>query len=118
MSKSANPGELNTPVFFKSVERVKDKESYPVEKEINVFGESVSVQVKWVNAHGSEAFTALQLSLREPATITCRYSPKITETCLVYRGDEERPFEIVSIDNVEQRNEWLEIKVKRRVPAR
>lgn len=118
MSKTANAGELITPVFFKCVERVNDDESYPVEREINVFGEAEQVMVKWVNAHGTEAFTALQLSLREPATITCRYSPKITATCLVYRKDDTFPFEIISIDNVEQRNEWLEIKVQRKVPAR
>ena len=118
MSKSANAGELITPVYFKSVERVNDKESYPAKREINVFGESKEVLVKWVNAHGTEAFTALQLTLREPATITCRYSPRITATCLVYRKGDDDPFEIISIDNVEQRNEWLEIKVQRRVPAR
>lgn len=28
------------------------------------------------------------------------------------------PYEIISIDNVEERNQWLEIKVKRKVQAR
>lgn len=118
MSKSANPGELRTPCFFKRVDRVKDKESFTTEVEVNVFGEDVILPVKWVNAHGSEAFTALQLALREPATITCRYSPLITETCIVYRRGDPNPFEIISIDNVEERNTWLEIKVQRKVPAR
>ena len=118
MSKSANAGELRTPVYFKRVERETDKEGYPIEKEVNVFGGDISVPTKWVNAHGSEAFTALQLSLREPATITCRYSPRITASCLVYRGADPEPYEIISIDNVEERNVWLEIKVQRRVPAR
>ena len=118
MSKYANPGELRTPVYFKRIERKKDAESYPHDEEVNVFGEGIHVLTKWVNAHGTEAFTALQLALHEPATITCRYSPLITETCLVYRKGDDEPFEILSIDNVEQRNLWLEIKVQRRVPAR
>lgn len=118
MSKNANSGELRTPVYFMQVERGRDAESYPVEQEVNIFGEGISVLTKWVNAHGTETFTALQLSLREPATITCRYSPKITETCLVYKKDDPNPFEIISLDNVEERSVWLEIKVQRRVPAR
>lgn len=118
MSKTANPGELNTLVSFIKIVRENDEESYSQEKKVNVFGKDALVPTKWVNAHGTEAFTALQLSLREPATITCRYSPLITETCLVYRKGDDDPFEIISIDNVEQRNTWLEIKVQRRVPAR
>ena len=105
MSKTANPGELNTLVSFIKIVRENDEESYSQEKKVNVFGKDALVPTKWVNAHGSEAFT-------------CRYSPLITETCLVYRKGDDDPFEIISIDNVEQRNTWLEIKVQRRVPAR
>ena len=118
MSKYANPGELRTPVYFKHIKRMTDTEGYPHEIPVNVFGENEAILTKWVNAHGTEAFTALQLSLQEPATITCRYSPLITETCLVYRKGDDKPFEIISIDNVEERNFWMEIKVKRKVPAR
>lgn len=118
MSKSANAGELRTPVYFIIVNRTTDAEGYPLEEEVNIFGSGVAMPCKWVNAHGSEAFTALQLSLREPATITCRYSASITEKCLVYKGSDKEPYEIISIDNVEERNKWLEIKVQRRVEAR
>lgn len=120
MSKSANPGELRTRVRFMRPDdtRTINDNGYPVETEDNIFGDGVYVPVKWVNAHGSEAFTAMQLELREPATITCRYSPLIKRTCLVYLADDPEPFEIISIDNVEQRNVWLEIKVQRKVPAR
>ena len=118
MSKSANAGELRTPVYFKKITRTTDSEGYPVEAETNVFGEGVSVPVKWINAHGAEAFTAMQLELREPATLTLRYSPLIDETQLVYKGSDTQPYEIVSIDNVEERGTWLEIKVQRKVAAR
>lgn len=118
MSKSANPGELRTKVFFKRVERSTDDEGFPSEQEINVFGQDTPVRVKWVNAHGTETFTAMQLKLREPATITMRYSPKINTSLIVYNGDDPKPYEIISIDNVEERNRWLEIKVQRKVAAR
>lgn len=117
MSKSANAGELRTKVQFMRIRRCTDEEGFPKETEENIFGSYVTVPVKWVNAHGSDAFIAMQMQLREPATITCRYSPAITADCLVYKGIGE-PFEIISINNVEERNTWLEIKVQRRVKAR
>lgn len=118
MSKSANAGELRTAVFFKRVDRVTDADGYSSEQEVNVFGEDNHVLVKWVNAHGSEVFTAMQLELREPATITMRYSPLINEQLLIYKGSDAQPFEVISIDDVEERHVWLEIKVQRKVSAR
>lgn len=118
MSKYANAGELRTPVFFKKVIRKTDAEGYPAEEEVNVFGDKTAVYVKWVNAHGTETFTAMQMQLREPATLTCRFSRLIDEKCLVYRSGDTQAYEIISIDNVEQRNIWLEIKVQRKEAAR
>lgn len=118
MSKSANAGELRTPVYFKRIVKETDDDGYVKNTEVNIFGEGKYVRAKWVNAHGSDAFVALQMQLREPATITCRYSPKIKVDQLVYCGSDPMPYEIISIDNVEERNQWLEIKVKRKVQAR
>ena len=47
-----------------------------------------------------------------------RYSPLIQETLLVYKEADPEPFEVISMDNVHERNMWLEIKVQRRVAAR
>ena len=118
MSKSANAGELRTPVYFIRTDRENDRNGYPVITEVNVFGEGRYVLAKWVNAHGTEAFMAMQMQLREPATITMRYSPLINEQLLVYRGNDPKPYEVISIDNVQERNTWLEIKVQRRVEGR
>lgn len=118
MSKNANAGELRTPVYFKRIQRSTDAEGFPAETEVNIFGEGKHVLCKWVNAHGSEVFLAKQLELRDPATITMRYSPLINEKLLVYRENDANPYEIVSLDNVECRKQWLEIKVQRMVPAR
>lgn len=119
MSKSANPGELRTPVYFKRITRGRDGEGYPVEAEVNVFGEGVSCMCKWVNVHGTEVFQSMQLEIREPATITTRYSKKLTDPKLIiYKGNDTCPYEVISIDNVEDRSEWLEIKVQRKAGAR
>lgn len=119
MSKSANPGELRTPVYFKRIVRTRDGEGYPVEQEINVFGDGVPCMCKWVNAHGLEVFQTMQLEIREPATITTRYSSKLLDPKLViYKGEDPSPYEVISIDNVEERSVWLEIKVQRKAGAR
>ena len=110
MSKSANPGELRTPVEFKRVKRSTNENGRRIEEYENVFGDGVTVNVKWVNAHGYEAVTAMQLGIRELATITARYSPLIDRTLTVFLIGDDVPYEIVDVDNVEQRNRWLEIK--------
>lgn len=118
VSKSANAGELRTKVSFYEIRRVTDDEGFPVETPVNVFGDGNTAYVKWVNAHGSEALTALELQLREPATITMRYSPAINRRVIVFRGNDPDPYEIISIDNVEERDTWLELKVQRKEAAR
>ena len=124
MSKSANPGELRTVVYFKRVKRRVDKSGVAKESEVNVFGKDsrrkdVPVMCKWVNAHGSEVWSNMQLKLRDPATLTARYSPLLDDPALIiYRVGDKSPYEVISIDNVEQRNAWLEIKVQRKVTAR
>lgn len=118
MSKNANPGELRTPVFFYQILRETDSEGVPSEVERNVFGDGKAVMCKWVNAHGYETFTAMQMQLREPATITCRYSPVIDLQQIVYRAGDRDAYEIISIDDVESRGQWLEIKVQRKEAAR
>ena len=124
MSKSANPGELRTPVYFRFPSRTKDDEGFFTNTEENVFGKDdlgndIPCMCKWVNAHGSEVFQGMQLQIREPATITTRYSPKLTDPrLLIYKADDPRPYEQISYDDVEERHKWLEIKVQRKEGAR
>ena len=119
MSKAANPGELRTPVYFMRVTRERDGEGYPQEAEVNVFGPDVACKCKWVNAHGYEVFQSMQLEIKEPATLTTRYSPKLLDKKLiVYKDTDKCPYEIISIDDVEERHVWLEIKVQRKAGAR
>ena len=124
MSKRANPGELRTKVYFKRTERGRDGDGYPTETIVNAYGtdgegNDVPAMCKWVNIHGNAAWEVVELKLREPATITTRYSPLIDDIKLaVYRENDPDPYEIISINNVEMRGAWLEFKVQRRSAAR
>ena len=114
MSRNANPGELRTPVRFCSVTRTTDSESYYHDTEAQV----LETWAKWVNAHGNDAFSDAVMKLQEPATLTLRYSDLIQPDQLVYKGSDPKPWEIISIDNVDERGFWMEIHVKRLVSAR
>ncbi len=133
MAKHANAGELRTPIIIEKYTETQNDNGYPIKTWVNVFGTGKVYRVKWVNAHGTEVFEAMRLELNEPATLTCRYSPLIdpkknsgSKYRILYADDasktaaekEKLCFEIISIDNVENRNQWMEIKVKRQVSAR
>ncbi len=113
MAKYVNAGELRTPISFVRTERGKDADGYPTETEVEV----IKTNCKWVNIHGSEVFTAMQQQLREPATITMRYSPLINPKLIIYKGTDTNPYEVISIDDVEDRHRWIEIKVQRKTEA-
>ena len=135
MSKDANPGELRVPVIVEEFTNPGvDANGYRTGTWLNVFGDK-NLKVKWVNLHGSEAWQEMSLQLKEPATLTSRFSPLITETCrilknsdvvkrdrLIAEGKQDEAdglyFEVISLDDVENRHEWLEIRVKRMVSAR
>ncbi len=122
MAKQVSAGDLRTLVYFRRVLKSSDKKGSAHQAEEPVFtdstGTEVPVHCKWVNAHGTEVFSAMQLQLREPATLTMRYSPLIDATMLVYEGNDPRPYQIISVDNVEERGKWLELKVQRKGAAR
>jgi hypothetical protein len=120
MAKAANAGEMRTPVRFKRIERRVNENGVPVETEVNVLGKQDSaVYVKWQNIYGAETIAMAQLQFNDAATITCRYLPVLDDIKLVvYKAGDPVPFEVISTDNVEDRNQFLEIKVKRKAAAR
>lgn len=134
MSKDANPGELRTPVIIEAYGQILDDDGYPVQTWANVFGDKC-LNVKWVNLHGAELWAAMGHDLKEPATLTSRYTPLLTETCRILKKSDQarrdqliaqgKPneaellyFEVISLDNVEEMNEWLEIRVQRMTRAK
>ena len=117
MAKQINPGQLRTLIEIKACIEIKDEDGFKIRDWVNVFGEGVFVGCHWANVHGQEVLTAASLDLREPATLTMRYSNKITPECRIYKKGDSRPYEIISLDNVNERDQWLEIKVQRTVKA-
>ena len=123
MASRTYAGEMRTRIQVFDLPRdqagepVRDKDGYPAQEPVNVFGHGRQLHCKWVNAHGSEVYDAKQAGVTEPATLTLRYTSKITTTCLIYRGGDPRPYEVISLNDVEDRNVWLEVRVQRKGAA-
>lgn len=127
MRKRFNPGELRTEIVLAEVRTALDEEGYEIQEEIPLF-DGVPIRCKWVNVHGREVYEAERLNLREMATLTMRYSPQINPRCRIWKcselegleSEQEKAalaYEIVSMDDIQNRHELLEIKVKRVVKA-
>lgn len=72
--------------------------------------EIADVYCKWVGMHGSEAWAASTMNAMRAATVTIRYRDDVDETCVVTLNDED--YEIVSMDDIRQRHEYIELKVQ------
>ncbi len=121
MAKQAQAGELRTRIYIRRTVKASDHEGSPVQREESVFTPKDPERVwhcKWVNAYGTEVFTAMQLQVQEPATLTMRYSALIRPDCLIYKLGDPVPYEIISVNDVEDRHCWLEVKVRRMGAAR
>lgn len=107
--KVVNPGEMNTRVVLRSRVLTEDAGGFVVPGG----GREVVAWCKWVNAHGrdAEVLVADTEGARVFASLLMRYLPEVDETwAVVYR---DKVWEIRSIDNIRERDEWMEIKVSR-----
>lgn len=75
-----------------------------------IWQEICSVWANWVNVHGSEVWAAESVQALKAATVTIRYRSDVDEKCrILFNGI---AYEIVSVNNVRQRNRVLEMKVR------
>lgn len=106
-----NPGELRTKILLISRAIQQDPGGFPIPGP----SDSKEVWAKWTNVHGAEAWTADAAGASEAATLLIRYVAGLDETwSLNYAG---KIFEIVSVDDISMRHEYMELKVKRTVPG-
>lgn len=102
-----NPGELRTLIILQSRGVPTGAGGFQVPGWATI----ATVWSKWINVHGSEAWAAMTNNAMQAATVTIRYRADVDLTCAVLLGSER--YEIVSIDNIRQRNEYLELKLKK-----
>ena len=105
--KVTNPGELRTRVVLeqRTVSTASGGFQQPGWSTI------AECWAAWENAHGSEVWAADAAQAEQPATVTIRYRAGLDTTCAVRKGPDR--FEIVSIDDIRERHEYLALKVRR-----
>jgi len=111
---------MRTPVYILSPTTTYSPTGTPKTEYHNVFGDGAAVWCKWINAHGNDVIASLQFGHKELATLTLRYTPLLDVTCVIRRCDEpdgKPQFSVISVDDVYDKNQWMEITVERLVKA-
>lgn len=79
------------------------------------------IRCKWVSVHGKEVMENDRLGLGQVATITMRYTSLVTPRCRVwYEADAQtdmNAWEVVSVNDPEDRHAFLEITLRKLVVA-
>ena len=118
MAKSVTIGQMHTKIRIYSQVKGIDDDGFPTEVWSNVFGPTDPyVWCYWVNQHGTEVLEMMKLDIKNVATITMRYTDKLTEECRIQHESDDRLYEVVSIDNIEDDRTLMEVKVRRMVTA-
>lgn len=109
--RTINPGELRTKVLL--APRTVSTETGGFPKAVPTTASQVSAWARWTNVHGAEAWTANAQGIEQAATVLIRYRSTLDESWMVSRDNGTSWYEIVSMDNIQQRGEYIELKVKR-----
>lgn len=107
--RPTNPGDLRTSIKVQKRSVTTDAGGFQTVAWTDV----ATVWCKWENVHGSEAWQANTIGAEMAATVLIRYEANVDTTCCVLK-DTER-YEIVSMDDIRDRHEYIELKVKRMV---
>jgi SPP1 family predicted phage head-tail adaptor len=105
--KTTNPGELRTPITLQTPSISTDAGG----AQRPTYATLAVVKAKWVNAHGAEVWQSQAAQAVSPATVLIRYRGDVTTGCTILKGGQL--YEIVSLDDIQERHEYLELKVKR-----
>jgi SPP1 family predicted phage head-tail adaptor len=102
-----NPGELRTSVDLQ-------KRTVPADAggaQSPAWSTQATVWARWENAHGSEVWAAQAVQADSPATVLLRYYAGLEPTWALLKGSDR--YEIVSVDDIQERHEYMELKVRR-----
>ena len=113
MAKSSTPGRMNVKIRLLNPADTISAEGV----QTRTYEDGGAGWCQWVNAHGAESLQAHQFGLREPATLTLRFHPALRADSVIVRMSDGAQFDVISVDNVEERGFWQEVKVQRRAKA-
>ncbi len=101
-----NPGEMRTQITLQKRTVTTSAGGFDVPG----WQDQATVWAKWTNVHGSESWQAQAVGALAPATVLIRYNAQIDTTWAVLKGGKR--YEVTSIDDIQERHEFMELKVK------
>ncbi len=105
-----NPGEMRTSITFQSPTISKDAGGAQKTVYANVASKP-TVKARWINDHGQEALSSGAETSVQRATVTIRHRVDVETTWRVLKDAE--PWQILSVDLIQGRNRWVELRVER-----
>jgi SPP1 family predicted phage head-tail adaptor len=103
-----NPGDLRTPITLYAKTLATDAGGAQSAAALTKLADVLS---KWKNVHGNEVWASAAVQAVEPATVLIRWRSDVNHDTVVQKG--EKYFEVVSLDDIEERHEYIELKVSR-----
>lgn len=103
-------GELRTSITFQSPTISKDAGGAQKPTFANV-STNPTVLSRWINDHGQEAVQSGAATSAQRATVTVRHRTDIQTTWQVLKDNEA--WQILSVDQVQGRRRWVELRVER-----
>ena len=105
-------------VLFPKETKIKGKLEKDIEW-IDIGNKSVEDEPKyryceWKNSHGNDYLISDSKIATNKPKIKLRYDPRINSRCRILKDDDERYFQIIGEpDNINEANQWLEIRLER-----
>ncbi len=109
--KPINPGDLRTRIDLQ-------KRTVPADAggaQVPSWATQATIWARWENAHGQEAWIAQSVQAEAPATVLIRYYAGLEPTWAILKGSDR--YEIVSVDDIQERREYMELKVRQMRPG-
>jgi SPP1 family predicted phage head-tail adaptor len=113
--KVSNPGDLRTPVLL--APRTVSEEMGGFQRPLPAEEAAISAWAKWSNIHGSETWAAAISGAIAPATVLIRYQADLDQTWYISKDNGESWFEIKGMDDIQERHEYIELKVSQWRPG-
>ena len=105
-NRLTNPGELRTKIQLQAPTLTADAGG----AQTRGWTKLADVWAKWENVHGSEVWASQAVQAIQPATVLIRYLSGLTTSHAILKGSDR--FQILSMDDVEERHEYIELKVQ------
>jgi SPP1 family predicted phage head-tail adaptor len=104
--RPTNPGDLRTQVTLQSPSAAADSGG----AQSLTWSNQGTAWAKWINAHGPESIQDGALQAQKRATVTIRYNASLTTSWALLKGSDR--YEILSVDDIQERHEYMELQVR------